>query len=60
MQFVGGSISKGLEMQIEVAEFVWKAVEVTIKQIILNLFTDEDNQIKYAVSIYESRIEPWL
>ena len=31
MQFVGGSISKGSEVQIEVAEFVWKDVEVTIK-----------------------------
>jgi hypothetical protein len=31
MQFVGGSISKGSELQIEVAEFVWKDVEVTIK-----------------------------
>ena len=31
MQFVGGSISKGSELQIEVAELVWKDVEVTTK-----------------------------
>jgi hypothetical protein len=33
MQFVGGSISKGSELQIEVAEFAWKDVEVTIKTV---------------------------
>jgi UTP---glucose-1-phosphate uridylyltransferase len=36
MQFVGGSVSKGSELQIEVAEFLWKDVEVTIKTIILH------------------------
>lgn len=31
MQFIGGSVSKGSELQIEVAEFLWEDVEVTIK-----------------------------
>jgi UTP---glucose-1-phosphate uridylyltransferase len=36
-QFLGGSVSKGSELQIEVAEFLWKDVEVTIKKIILHV-----------------------
>jgi len=36
-QFIGGSVSKGSELQIEVAEFLWKDVEVTIKKIILQV-----------------------
>ncbi|PWZ09679.1 UTP--glucose-1-phosphate uridylyltransferase 3, chloroplastic [Zea mays] len=35
-KFVGGSVSKGSELQIEVAEFLWKDVEVTIKTISLH------------------------
>jgi UTP---glucose-1-phosphate uridylyltransferase len=35
MQFTGGSVSKGSELQIDVAEFLWKDVEVTIKVMIL-------------------------
>jgi UTP---glucose-1-phosphate uridylyltransferase len=37
MQFTGGSVSKGSELQIEVAEFLWKDVEVTIKVMILHV-----------------------
>lgn len=32
MQFAGGSVSNSSELQIEVAEFLWKDVEVTIKR----------------------------
>jgi UTP---glucose-1-phosphate uridylyltransferase len=35
MQFTGGSVSKGSELQIEVAEFLWKDVEVTIEVVVL-------------------------
>ena len=37
MKFVGGSVSNGSELQIEVAEFLWKDVEVTIKTIIFHV-----------------------
>lgn len=30
MQFYGGSISEGSELQIEVAEFVWRNVQVLV------------------------------
>jgi hypothetical protein len=30
-QFIGGSVPKSSELQIEVVEFLWKDVEVTIK-----------------------------
>lgn len=32
-QFYGGSISEGSELQIEVAEFLWRNVEVLTSQL---------------------------
>ncbi|CAN6332751.1 unnamed protein product [Urochloa humidicola] len=56
-KFIGGSVSKGSELQIEVAEFLWKDVELDGSLIILadNIMGSTKNRIGEQILHYGAR-----